>query len=212
MVANRYPGKNVSAVKTHNIQAILLNLLYHEPGYRVQLAKEISVSTTTVTKLVEELIAQGLVEERKTQEVKGRRRVGRPQSALYLARNSRYALGVHIGGGIYRVGLVNLRNEIIQHKICYFHLKTPVTEVLSEIAEQSNRLIQESGVPRERIIGVGVGAPGLVNYRTGVIGFAKNQQWRNVPVCELLGEKTGLAVIVENNVRAMALGEAFFGA
>jgi predicted NBD/HSP70 family sugar kinase/biotin operon repressor len=211
MVANRYPGKNVSAVKTHNIQAILLNLLFNEPSSRVMLAREISISTTTITKLVDELISQGIIEEQ-VKSISGRRRVGRPHGELFLVRDSRYALGVHIGGGIFRLGLVNLRNEVVEHKFCHFQFNAPVNDVISEIGEQCNQLIQDSGISRESIIGIGVGAPGLVNYKTGVIGYAKNQGWQNAPVSRWLGEKTGLEVVVENNVRAMALGEAFFGA
>jgi predicted NBD/HSP70 family sugar kinase len=211
MVARRYAGKNVSAIKTHNIQAILLNLLANEPGSRVKLAREVSVSTTTVTKLVDELISQGLIEE-KTERLSGHGKVGRPHSELYLVRDARYALGVHIGGGIFRLGLVNLHNEIVQHKLCHFRFNTPVMDVVFEIGEQCNQLIRDSRISRERIIGMGVGAPGLVDFRSGVLGFAKNQGWRNAPVGQWLSEQTGLDVIVENNVRAMALGEAFFGA
>jgi len=123
MVSARYPGRNVSDVKTHNIRAILLNLLYNEPAYRVKLASDIAVSTTTVAKLVDELISQGLIEER-PEDINDHRSVGRPRNALYLVRDARHAIGVHIGGGIYRVAVVNLRNEILHHQFGYFDLKS----------------------------------------------------------------------------------------
>jgi predicted NBD/HSP70 family sugar kinase len=211
MVSARYPGRNVSAVKSHNIRAILLNLLYNEPAYRVKLAREIAVSTTTVAKLVDELISQGLIEER-AEDINGRRSVGRPQNALYLVRDARNAIGIHIGGGIFRVAVVNLRNEIIQHKFGYFDLMTPAEEVFTKIVESVNQVIDECGVCRERIVGVGVGAPGLVNLETGMIGFAKNLGWRDVPLCDWFTQKLDMPIIIENNVRAMALGEAVFGA
>ena len=211
MVSARYPGKNVSSVKAHNIQAILMNLLYNEPAYRVQLAREIAVSTTTVTKLVDELISQGIVEER-TDEIEGRRSVGRSQNALYLVRDALHAVGIHIGGGIYRIAVVNLRNEIEFHKIGYFEIISSIEEVVDHIARDTNQLLDECGICRESLLGVGVGAPGLVDYQTGMIGYAKNQGWRNAPVGEMLSGRLNLPVIVENNVRAMALGEAFFGA
>ena len=210
MVSARYPGRNVSAVKSHNIRAILLNLLYNEPAYRVKLAREINVSTTTVAKLIDELISQGLVEER-SDDINGRRSVGRPQNSLYLVRDARHAIGVHIGGGIYRVAIVNLRNEILHHAFGYFDLKTPAEVVMNCIIDSIEQTIEECGICRDQLIGVGVGAPGLVNYQTGVIGYAKNQGWQDVPVCELLTKRLDLPIVIENNVRAMALGEAFFG-
>lgn len=210
MAAPRYSGQNVSAVKSRNIRAILMNLLYNEPGYRVKLARDISVSTTTVTKLVEELIEQGIVEER-LDEVDGPRSVGRPQNAIYLARDARQAVGVHIGGGIYRIAIVNLRNEILFHRMGAYDIKAPADVVLNLIGEEIGRMLDEHMPSRESVIGVGVGAPGLVNFKTGVIGFSKNQGWRNVTIGSQFTIRLNLPVVVENNVRAMALGEALFG-
>ena len=210
MASPRFSGQNVSAVKTRNIRAILMNLLYNEPGYRVKLAKDISVSTTTVTKLVEELIEQGIVEER-LDEVDGPRSVGRPQNAIYLLRDARQAIGVHIGGGIYRISIVNLRNEILFHRMGDYEIKDPAEVVLNMIAQKVDQLLEECQICRDHIIGIGIGAPGLVNFKTGVIGYAKNQGWRNVQVGSLFSSRLNMPVIVENNVRAMALGEALFG-
>ena len=210
MASARYPGRNVSSVKAHNTRAVLLNLLYNEPGYRATIARDISVSATTITKLVEELISQGIIVEIPEENTR-RRSVGRPQNALYLVRDARKAIGIHIGGDIFRVAIVNLRNEIIDHRTGSFSLGSPVESVLFEISNTARELIQACEICGDAIIGVGVGAPGLVNYQTGVIGFAKNQGWRDVPVGEFLSNRLDLPVLVENNVRAMALGEAFFG-
>ncbi len=187
-----------------------MHLLYNEPVYRVKLAKDISVSTTTITKLVDELIEQGIVEERQ-EEVNWPRSVGRPQNAIYLVRDARQAIGVHIGGGIYRIAIVNLRNEIISHRTGNFDLKQPAESVMEEIIHTTAQLLDECKIGRETVIGVGVGAPGLVNFKTGLIGYAKIQGWRNLSVGAQFSDRLKLPVVVENNVRAMALGEALFG-
>jgi predicted NBD/HSP70 family sugar kinase len=71
--------------------------------------------------------------------------------------------------------------------------------------------ISQSGVERSRIIGVGVGASGLVNYQTGVNVLAPNLGWHSVPIKQHLENALNLPTTVDNNVRAMAVGEAFFG-
>jgi len=126
-------------------------------------------------------------------------------------RDARQAVGVHIGGGIYRIAIVNLRNEILFHRMGDYDIKDPADVVLDLIAERIDQLLDECQICRENVIGVGIGAPGLVNFKTGVIGFAKNQGWHNVPVGSLFASRLNLPVIVENNVRAMAMGEALFG-
>lgn len=210
MIPARYLGQNVSAVKSRNICAILMNLLYHEPIYRVKLAKAIAISTTTVTKLIDELISLGIVEE-KLEEINGLRCVGRPQNAIFLNRDAYHAIGVHIGGGMFRIGVVNLRNEILHNRMDNYDLKSPAIDVMKLIIKKIESMIKECQIKREKILGIGIGAPGLVNSISGEIGYAKNQGWWNVPISTIFKENLGFPVVVENNVRSMALGETLFG-
>jgi glucokinase len=84
--------------------------------------------------------------------------------------------------------------------------------VLEKITDSTNVLILESGIDRDRILGVGVGASGLVDYTTGVNVLAPRLNWRDIAIQSSLEPEVGLPVCVENNVRTMALGEGFFGA
>jgi glucokinase-like ROK family protein len=61
-------------------------------------------------------------------------------------------------------------------------------------------------------LGVGVGASGLVDFSSGVNVLAPNLNWRNVPLRQHFQARLGLPVVVDNNVRAMAIGETYFGA
>jgi glucokinase len=90
-------------------------------------------------------------------------------------------------------------------------LDSSSTEVLHDVAAMVDEAISQSGVQREQVVGVGVGASGLVNPHTGVNVMAPNLGWREVPIRDLLGQQLGLPVCVDNNARTMALGEALFG-
>lgn len=211
MNETRFLGSNINRVKEHNISAVLLHLLFKEPAYRVQIAKEASLSTTTVTNIIDELIKMGIATEDGIEEAKGRRRVGRPRAVLRLEKNARFVVSIQIGVERYRLAIANLKAEILINRQVTFHRTTPPAEIFHQISEQVEEIIRESGFDRQQFLGVGVGAAGLVNYQSGVNILSANLGWENIPIREWLTEKLNLPVAVDNNVKAMALGEAFFG-
>jgi glucokinase len=84
--------------------------------------------------------------------------------------------------------------------------------VIEDIAGTAQDVVINAGVERGRILGLGIGASGLVNYRTGYNVLAANFGWRDVPMRDWLVELLRIPVVVDNNVRCMALGESLFGA
>ncbi len=204
-------GSNITLVKAHNLRAILLILLHEGHVSRVEIAERTSLSTTTITNLTAELIDQGIVIEEDSPPPPGRRRVGRPRRMLRLDPNAQVAIGVHIGIGIYRVAVTNLFAKIVHNEIAHFDPAKSAEDVVGMIADQIQHVIAVSRIAPERIIGVGVGASGLVDFSTGVNVLAPRLGWRQVAIRDLLCERLGLPVCVDNNVRTMALGEALFG-
>jgi len=205
-------GSNINLVKTHNMSAILYTLLREEMVSRVELAERLSLSNTTITNLTAELLEQEIILEEQVETSGKRKRVGRPRRMLRLIPNARFSIGVHIGVGMFRVAVTDLIAEIIYYQMTKFDLDTPSEDVISKVAENIELIIQESGVDRANVIGIGVGASGLVNYISGVNVLAPRLGWKDVPIQYLLESHLDLPVSVDNNVRSMALGEAFFGA
>lgn len=204
-------GSGPSDVKSHNLAAVLLALRRHDHVSRVHLAELTGLSTTTITNLVSELLEHGTVVEDGEEKLDCQRGVGRPRTALRLVPESRYAVGVHIGVGSVRVALADLRTRLIAH-LTYVHaLERSAEEVLVTIANLIREVIAQSGVNPENVVGIGVGASGLVDPHTGVNVLAPNLGWRDVPMRDWFAERLGLPVCVDNNVRAMALGEAMSG-
>ena len=207
-------GSNINLVKAHNLRVVLLTLL-HEPRLsRVQLAKHTRLSNTTITNLVTELIDQGIVSEEGESQPPAEeiRPVGRPRTGIHLEPEARFVVGVHIGIGRFRVAIANLRCEILDKQSYEYDIALPAQEVLDQIAGCIEYAILVSQVERERILGVGVGASGLVDFQSGINVLAPNLNWHNVPVKEYLASALRMPVVVDNNVRTMALGETHFGA
>jgi len=205
-------GRNQNLVKSHNVSAILLRLLQEGLISRVELAEYLYLSSTTITNLTAELLQKEIIIEEEVEDSEKQKRVGRPRRMLRLVPDARYVVGVHIGVGMFRVALTNLFAEIIDSTMVEFDSASQPEDVVSEIAKKVEEVIEASGVSRWRVIGVGVGASGLVNFVTGVNIFAPRLGWRDVHIQSLLEEKLDLPVCVDNNTRTMALGEAFFGA
>jgi glucokinase-like ROK family protein len=212
MSTNTFLGSNINLVKAHNLQAILLSFLHNERISRVELARHTSLSTTTITNLTAELLADGIIQEQLAGVSSINSQVGRPRTMLQLITEARYAVGVHIGIGLVRVAITDLRAGFIHHVMTTFDLNTPAERVIEQIAESIQTTITESGVEKQKILGVGVGASGLVDFEAGVNVLSVRLGWHDVPIADLLQTRLNLPVCVDNNVRCMALGEAFFGA
>lgn len=205
-------GSNSSTLKSHNMRAVLLTLLKHKDISRVRLAELTGLSATTITNLVTDLLDQGIVTEEGTKPPQSRRKVGRPRTALRLVPHARHAVGVHIGVSSVRVAVTDLYARPLNFLSLAHPGAASPSEVLKEIASLIEEAIAQSGVDPDGMVGVCVGASGLVNPHTGVNVFSPNLEWRDLPIRERLTGRLGLPLCVDNNVRAMVLGEALFGA
>lgn len=205
-------GSTSSAIKSRNLQAVLLALLRHDSLSRVRLSRLTGLSTTTITKLVARLLEQGLVvEDDRDVTSNGHRGVGRPQTALRLVPESRWVIGLHLDVDHVRLALADLRARPIFTRKLALEPGAPAGASLAAMAAAARALVAESGVDPARVIGLGAGVSGLVDPASGVNRFAPNLGWHDVPVAALLEQHTGLPTVVDNNVRAMALGEVMFG-
>jgi glucokinase-like ROK family protein len=206
-------GSSSSTIKTHNLRAVLLTLLRHPQVSRVRIADLTGLSTTTVTNLITELLEQGIVVEDGMEQPNEPRGVGRPRTALRLVPEARHAVGIHIGVGSVYVAVTDLCARPLHTPLSLDHpVDRSADDVLSEAAALVEQAITQSGVNPKDIVGVGIGASGLVDSQTGVNVLAPNLGWRDVPIQAWVESRLDLPVFVDNNVRAMALAEALFGA
>ena len=206
-----FAGSNISNVKAHNLQAILRTLLHQGAVSRVRIAQLTGLSTTTITNLVAELSDQGIVVEDGRGPIHSGG-VGRPRIPVRLVPSARYAVGVHIGVGDIRVAVADLFGQVQNYLTMSHAPHAPAEEVLDRVADLVEQTISTAEVDREMVVGLGVGASGLVDPYTGINVLAPNLNWRNLPIGDIFAGRLGLPVCVDNNVRAMALAEAMFGA
>ena len=206
-------GRNALSVKAHNVRTLLLTLLRLQPISRVRLARETRLSTTTVTNLIAELVEQGIVVESGLDLAGLRPGAGRPPLALRLRPESRCALGVHIGVRHIRVAIVDLQANVLDYSVFDIQEGESAESAMARTAQACLELVKpvRAAGCDGQMVGLGLGASGLVRSRTGVNVHSPNLGWRNAPLRDLLAEATGLPVVVDNNVRCMALAESLYG-
>ncbi|WP_195574228.1 ROK family protein [Paenibacillus sp. 1001270B_150601_E10] len=124
----------------------------------------------------------------------------------------RYMVGIDLGGTNIVAGLVNEQYELV------LKVKQPteVTKgsdyVLSKMAAMVDELLEQANISRQDLIAVGVGCPGILDPIQGIAIFAANLKWDNIEVSRILGEKVGVPVFIDNDVRMYVYGEAMSGA
>jgi predicted NBD/HSP70 family sugar kinase len=177
------------------------------PRSRIRLSEETGLSPTTITKAVTPLIERGWLEEQPG--TAANLRVGRPAIALRQVPEAISVCGVQIGVGVVRVGLADGWGRVRAVVTSEFDPSQEPEDVIGRIGRLLEELIAASGDSHP--IAVGVAAPGAVDQgrRTNLLSI--NLGWREVPIADLLEESIGLPVIVDHNVRAMALAEARYG-
>jgi glucokinase len=121
-----------------------------------------------------------------------------------------WAIGVDLGGTKIEVAAVDANGKILQRLKEPTRVETGPDSIMTAIAAMV-RQVQERG-PAAPPAGVGVGVAGQVNAATGVVRFAPNLNWREVPLQDRLQTALTLPVVVTNDVRAATWGEWRHGA
>jgi glucokinase len=122
-------------------------------------------------------------------------------------------IGVDIGGTNIKLALMDKRAHIMAKGMFSTAEFKGRDTLIDELVSRINSLIAECSLSRKEILGVGVGAPGPVDIRTGTVHSLTNiPNWREVRLGDILKKRLKLPVYVDNDVHVMALGEMRFGA
>lgn len=189
--------------KLHNTRLILKTIYDLGEVSRAEVARLTRLTRTTVSELVAELIAAGLVAERGQGQSAG----GKPPILIGVDANARYLIGIDLASREFKGAVVNLRGEI-SHRL---HVPTDDLRgpaALERVYDLVDGLVAMADRP---ILGIGIGAPGLVDARRGVIVHSVNLGWEDLPLQDLLQTRTDLPIYLANDCQAAALAEVTFG-
>ncbi|TVZ90189.1 ROK family transcriptional regulator [Streptomyces sp. BK340] len=187
-------------------RSVAIEVLVHGPLSRTELARRLDLSQGSLTRLTKPLIESGLLVEVPEAGTPAQARQGRPSQPLDVVAESRTFLGFKITEDMVHGVVTTLRSEVIARldRPLTSHDPVAVADLLAEMAA-------EPAVRHLALAGIGIGVGGLVRERA-VVGESPFLGWRNVPLAELVRERTGLPVVVENDVAALVEAETWFGA
>ncbi|MFB5190744.1 ROK family transcriptional regulator [Alicyclobacillus fastidiosus] len=194
-------------VRDVNRSSVLEFVRVNEPVSRAQIARELGLSRSATSEIVDQLLSEGLVEEVGVGE--STPRGGRPSVQLRFIPDARYALGIDIGGTKTILVLSNLNGRVIAREKVATCGKS--SDVLEHIRRAADNFIANSGIDRSRIVGMGVGAPGLTDYESGVVIAAPALHWVDVNVKQALQGLVQGPIFVDNDVNMAAVGEKWKG-
>ncbi|MFZ5916240.1 MAG: ROK family protein [Chloroflexota bacterium] len=203
---------STEAVKHQNRSAILKLIREQGAISRVEIARALGLNPSTVSRLVDELMAQELVIEG-NERGHSTHRGGRRSIALKCNPEAGYLIGVDLGGTNIVGGLATLDGEIVAR--CCGSSRSATGEVgdgsLQRLIDLAQDLIRQCPDP-SRLWGVGVGAPAVTLSEEGIVTWAPALGWRDLPLKQIMEHALGLPVFVENDVNLAALGEHWCGA
>jgi predicted NBD/HSP70 family sugar kinase len=181
---------------------------------RADLARRTGLSRSTISGLITELIADGLVVDRAETASAGAQG-GRPGALLSLDRSAGAALAIDFGHTHLRVALADLSAEILAERELKIDVDGSANAALDAAAELSHEVLREAGLDVDDLIGAAMGLPGPIDRATGVVGSSVIlPDWVGVMPAQGFTERLGapVGVIVENDSNLATLGEVRFGA
>ena len=180
----------------------VLALLSRGPASRAVIARELDLSPATVSQITKRLLHQGVIELRELVPSEG----GRPGQLLGIVGGAAHAVGVKLAADHLVLVDVDLDGQVIATSTSRYNALAP-DAIPRLVAEVESFLAGGVG----RLLGIGIGVPGMVErpdvgeVEAAVLG------WSRLPVGDYLRTALGVPVLVENDVKALAVAEHLYG-
>ena len=202
-----YKGDNLMSVKRSNRSAALRIL--HEKGAmsRKRLAENMNLTPAAITKIVGEMIADGLLSEGEMLSSSG---AGRREILIDLNTEAACGLGILINLKQAFLSAVWLDGRVIFSEEIPLPPRAPAEQTARILSERLMQLTEENGISRELVIGLGVAVRGITSEDGRIVrnSFGALAE-TDYPLCEEFEKLTGFPTVMENNVRSLFAAHMF---
>lgn len=195
-------------IKQHNKLMILDIIKKQRPISRAEITKITGMSATSIGRFVSELCEEGVIRETELTSSG----VGRKAIMLDIEPGAIYTIGVDIEKKRISFGIMDFSESIIvYHRIDYQAQKANPEETADRICQEIRGLIERQGIPYEKVIGVGIGVPGVIDYENGVVQLSTTFGWKGVAFADLIERELRIKTVIDNDLKVKILSEYLYG-
>ena len=189
--------RNAEYTKEYN-QKMFLKLLRKNALSRADIARSTGLTRASATLIADELLNKGWIIENPDSPLA---KSGRPPITLSIAKDACYALGVYLNRDGCSAGIVSLNGDVI----CKARFRLEDESKITTLCQHLSKLIDKSGVHREKLIGTGISAPGPLDVENGkILNPPRFSLWHNTDIGFEVAEALQLPTYVENNASSLA--------
>lgn len=190
-------------------RAIILGVFRTQKSLsRARLATETGLNPSTVSSIISELINENLIRETDLIQAS----TGRPGRLLEINPEGGCAMGIEINVDYIEVLVSDFSANILWRQHQPSTPETGQNRIMDQVLTLAKQAAQFIQTHDSRLLGIGVGVPGMVDVASGLLRYAPNLRWENVPIRAILAATFECPIYVENEANAAALGEYYFGA
>jgi N-acetylglucosamine repressor len=199
---------NSKYLKKINRLSIINIIKDNEPISRQQLSQVTGLTPPAITGIIRELLDSGFVLETGLGQSQG----GRKPIKLTFNSAAAHVIGIELTRFETVIGIADLKNDPSDIRTMNWDMSEPETGI-NLLVSEIERIIGQSDHEKKKFLGIGIAFPGLLNAKTGLVRRSVNlgPGWNNFPLKEVLERRLGMPVVTENNARASALAERWFG-
>lgn len=206
-------GGGLRSLRDANQRRVIEALGLRGVASRAEIARATGLSRTTVSSLVGDLKGAGLVVERADDGEAHDQSVGRPPVLLSFDRSAGAVVGIDFGHSHIGVVVGDLSHTVLAELWRDVDVDSSASHGLDIATDLVESALDEAGVERERVLGVGMGIPGPITSENGTVGSTSILPgWVGVDAASAMQERLGMVVRVENDANLGALAELVWGA
>ncbi len=205
----KYQGINLGNVKISNRSSILRLLNNNGAMSRKDIAEAVGLTAASVTLITTELLDEGVIVE--LGEVEEEKRAGRKKILVDINHAYKNVLCIAIESDETFISVANLGGTVKCHLSLPTDKAIEPEAFLHKITSECKKILDANDIESGSILGVAVTVPGKVDRAKGISLNTYNIWTKEVHVADIISKELGLTVILENNLKAYAQSEIYFG-